>query len=442
VYTILIYLNDDFGGGVTNFVRDGEGDGCAIDDVEGGEGRQQDDHVTERARDVVCRVVPKTGRALIFKHETLHEGAAVEFGTKYILRTEIMFRRVPSAIDAYAYCERTHAGAETVHVNLANEKRAEVMVDRLIGQSEKLLDESDPQASFAKFAEALRIQRQTTPPFNCYTFFNCVAEGSDDATIQLNECRSTTTARAATNSNSDGGASNIRLNVSSSRSAALKEGVVSPLLLRIFACLAPSDLCRVMRVNQLYYRIGRAGSLWFAHLARADKKIARQLYADPTRDRHCVLQDWFTLYYLMQNNQLSLPPPVEATSNENRAKTNQNDEKKNTSSHASEWDWVWVDDASEFSSSSTLSSLFRQPLSNVSCFGRAFEGKEVVCVDLGSWSAKFGIVGNKDGCQTEMAAYGNYYSAYCYSMSVVFCSVLFILYYYFLLFVTTTSLIP
>ena len=43
---------------------------------------------------VVCSVIPQTGTALIFNHDTLHEGEPVTKGTKYIIRTEIMYRRV------------------------------------------------------------------------------------------------------------------------------------------------------------------------------------------------------------------------------------------------------------------------------------------------------------------------------------------------------------
>ena len=42
----------------------------------------------------MCSVVPRTGTALIFNHDTLHEGQPVTKGTKYIIRTEIMYRRV------------------------------------------------------------------------------------------------------------------------------------------------------------------------------------------------------------------------------------------------------------------------------------------------------------------------------------------------------------
>jgi len=58
--SMIIYLNRDFEGGETDF------------------------------RTFV--VYPKTGSALIFKHELLHEGCAVINGKKYAVRTDIMYR--------------------------------------------------------------------------------------------------------------------------------------------------------------------------------------------------------------------------------------------------------------------------------------------------------------------------------------------------------------
>lgn len=59
-YTFMIYLNDNYSGGETTF------------------------------NDLT--IVPKTGTALIFLHELEHEGSAVTAGTKYVLRTDIMYR--------------------------------------------------------------------------------------------------------------------------------------------------------------------------------------------------------------------------------------------------------------------------------------------------------------------------------------------------------------
>jgi predicted 2-oxoglutarate/Fe(II)-dependent dioxygenase YbiX len=61
-FTVLVYLNDDFTGGTTDF-HDGPS------------------------------VVPVRGMALVFAHSQLHQGAAPTRGHKYVLRTDIMYRR-------------------------------------------------------------------------------------------------------------------------------------------------------------------------------------------------------------------------------------------------------------------------------------------------------------------------------------------------------------
>jgi predicted 2-oxoglutarate/Fe(II)-dependent dioxygenase YbiX len=66
-YTVLFFLNDDFEGGETRFrVRDADG-----------------------VKTVAVK--PVTGQVLVFRHELLHEGAAVSTGRKYILRTDVMY---------------------------------------------------------------------------------------------------------------------------------------------------------------------------------------------------------------------------------------------------------------------------------------------------------------------------------------------------------------
>lgn len=42
----------------------------------------------------MCFVTPKEGTALVFNHDTLHEGLPVTDGVKYIVRTEVMYHRV------------------------------------------------------------------------------------------------------------------------------------------------------------------------------------------------------------------------------------------------------------------------------------------------------------------------------------------------------------
>jgi hypothetical protein len=36
---------------------------------------------------------PKPGRALLFQHFLLHEGSAVTRGVKYVMRSDVMYRR-------------------------------------------------------------------------------------------------------------------------------------------------------------------------------------------------------------------------------------------------------------------------------------------------------------------------------------------------------------
>jgi len=63
LYTFIIYLNEGFGGGETEFLDLGE------------------------------RIVPRTGMALLFQHRLMHEGCKVTAGRKYAMRSDIMYRR-------------------------------------------------------------------------------------------------------------------------------------------------------------------------------------------------------------------------------------------------------------------------------------------------------------------------------------------------------------
>ncbi len=61
--TFMVYLNDEFEGGGTEFVDQGE------------------------------LIVPKTGMALLFQHRVLHAGRPVTKGVKYVLRSDVLYRR-------------------------------------------------------------------------------------------------------------------------------------------------------------------------------------------------------------------------------------------------------------------------------------------------------------------------------------------------------------
>ena len=63
VYSFLVYLNEGFVGGETRFFTEPE-----------------------------ITITPKTGKALLFQHPIIHEGALVTDGTKYVARTDLMYR--------------------------------------------------------------------------------------------------------------------------------------------------------------------------------------------------------------------------------------------------------------------------------------------------------------------------------------------------------------
>ena len=65
--TAMIYLNDDFAGGTTDF-----------------------DHIE---RSCQIRVRPASGKALLFAHGQRHQGAPPTVNRKYVLRTDVMYRR-------------------------------------------------------------------------------------------------------------------------------------------------------------------------------------------------------------------------------------------------------------------------------------------------------------------------------------------------------------
>ena len=77
VLTVLLYLND--------------GDGI---DFQGGDTLFLNHHISLRQdsdEGSVTNVVPSTGDVVIFEHDLYHSGAPLEWGTKYVLRTDILF---------------------------------------------------------------------------------------------------------------------------------------------------------------------------------------------------------------------------------------------------------------------------------------------------------------------------------------------------------------
>jgi hypothetical protein len=86
--TVLVYLND--------------GDG---EEFDGGETLYHDYHnsktgITFETRDgSEVKVVPKVGRVCCFEHDLYHSGAPLEWGTKFVMRTDILFEDTSESSD-------------------------------------------------------------------------------------------------------------------------------------------------------------------------------------------------------------------------------------------------------------------------------------------------------------------------------------------------------
>ncbi len=113
--TVLLYLNDgggkDFDGGETEFLS-------------------QEDHGGEESEDPSLskmdsiKIVPTAGTAVLFEHDLFHRGRPLLWGTKYVLRTDIMFvdrmkkaseeHKVSSPLSAASDNESTEAALSTV----------------------------------------------------------------------------------------------------------------------------------------------------------------------------------------------------------------------------------------------------------------------------------------------------------------------------------------
>lgn len=95
VFTVQIYLNDDFKGGNTRFYSDYEPIRYPSHDIPCGEVNK-----FKPSSPPTHEVKPETGSILIFDHvnDTLHDGAEVKFGMKYIMRGDVLYEVFPEDI--------------------------------------------------------------------------------------------------------------------------------------------------------------------------------------------------------------------------------------------------------------------------------------------------------------------------------------------------------
>jgi len=90
LYTIMLYLNGELEGGTTNFLKSmNNNDNKKMEQNTGSA-----DIKFSGAAEITNSVVPEAGLVLLFQHNMLHEGSAVVSGYKYIMRTDVMFKRI------------------------------------------------------------------------------------------------------------------------------------------------------------------------------------------------------------------------------------------------------------------------------------------------------------------------------------------------------------
>jgi hypothetical protein len=94
--TVLVYLCD--GGGI---------------DFEGGETLYLDSHVSSLNKALKAdgsagctRITPRLGDVVIFEHDLYHSGAPLTNGTKFVMRTDVMFNATQVGLDSAAECRR------------------------------------------------------------------------------------------------------------------------------------------------------------------------------------------------------------------------------------------------------------------------------------------------------------------------------------------------
>ena len=83
--TYLVYLNEDFDGGALAMEWQG-------DDKKGQKG--------QRRGHVAHHIQPKCGEVVVHDHQILHEAMVVTNGTRYCIRTDVMFAHKKDDVDA------------------------------------------------------------------------------------------------------------------------------------------------------------------------------------------------------------------------------------------------------------------------------------------------------------------------------------------------------
>ena len=133
MYTVVIYLNDDFVGGQT--VLSGSHDYC------GPQGCRTNDWSRSSG---MMHAVPIQGTALVLNHDCWHAAHPIDLGVKWILRTELIFQRVHSF-----YVDKDAFGTDETY------RAARALYDASLAASEA----GDRDTFFTSYQEVVKMQR-------------------------------------------------------------------------------------------------------------------------------------------------------------------------------------------------------------------------------------------------------------------------------------------
>ena len=130
--TVMLYLNTPARGGATNFLNP-----------------RDESHRTS--------VEPRTGLGLVFDHQIYHEGAPLEAGVKYAIRTDIMFRRIAAGSAGASVADKAvnEGGATDGH-------SAALGQAMLRGEDVQVLEEALSSSVELGLPAALEPSQQTT----------------------------------------------------------------------------------------------------------------------------------------------------------------------------------------------------------------------------------------------------------------------------------------
>lgn len=126
IFTLVIYLNSDFEGGETVLYERKPPSSKDLISPQGIEGKTFQEEIQMNGGIKKYKkflIKPELGKGILFNHDTLHSGEPVQSGTKYIIRTDIVYKRkskIPSIFKQNLFSKCTEYFREAQQSELEN----------------------------------------------------------------------------------------------------------------------------------------------------------------------------------------------------------------------------------------------------------------------------------------------------------------------------------